>query len=522
MNQTKQKMYNYVGTGENPKITLVLSANGAGDAPYSIPYGESNYLPIDQDPNKKWSVWNLYDEDNNYYGAVTLDVDKNGIYYYKQYVNPNTGYAIDLPALVWDESQQAYQMSVGAIYQPQQNDSPFPDSPLATPAISKTTEELYFLTTVEGKLCDPNGNFIQLKGLVRPSLEWNPSGQYLSATDIDNIATWHGNALRLDLNQTFWLNSASVDTIGSYKQIIDAIIYHATENGMVTILDLHWTGTDGQTPMANKDSIRFWQEVADYYKNFGQVIFELYNEPYGISKDVWLNGGEGSDKQTYVGYQQLYDAVRSTGAKNPVIIAGLDYGYDLSFVNKEFCVNGDNIIYCTHPYNDKGADNYQGPGGSLDNNTKGILGYWPLIMTEFGNNQTQAYQAPTTYQAAYIQAINFCEQWGLSYTDYSWWVENGNPSFPCSIANWKGKPLNGGEYVYADMQKNPATILNITSQKANQKKHSINCKNKESIKINTYKKRVVPHSIFKEEKHTANTRLLPTHEEGGHVRNPKQ
>jgi len=56
--------------------------------------------------------------------------------------------------------------------------------------------------------------------MVRPSLEWNASGQFLSPQDIANIASWGSNVIRLDLNQNYWFASDSADIKGSYKQII--------------------------------------------------------------------------------------------------------------------------------------------------------------------------------------------------------------------------------------------------------------------------------------------------------------
>lgn len=69
------------------------------------------------------------------------------------------------------------------------------------------------------------------------------------------------------------------------------------------------------------------------------VIFELYNEPYQIEEATWLHGNG-----ICVGYQQMYDEVRATGANNLVIVNGLDYGYDLHFVNDTFGMQGANIF----------------------------------------------------------------------------------------------------------------------------------------------------------------------------------
>lgn len=289
--------------------------------------------------------------------------------------------------------------------------------------------------------------------MVRPSLEWNPQGQYLGKTDIDAMSTWQINALRLDLNQNYWFSSAATTQIGSYKQIINAIIYYATHHGLVVILDLHWTENGHQSPMANKASLRFWKEVAQEYKGFGTVLFELYNEPVNISKHTWLHGDA-----TYAGYQALYDAVRSTGAKNICIFNGLDYGYDLSFVNQNFEVKGTNLIYGSHPYNEKGDANYMGSGGSFAQNFAGVINRYPLIFTEFGVNESSYF--PTGYQAVYERIIQYAVSNHISYTGFAWWVEQNNPNtFPALIKDFKGTPLNGGVNIFNDLKTHPPIKL---------------------------------------------------------------
>lgn len=324
--------------------------------------------------------------------------------------------------------------------------SPFPDAPIATPSTHQ-------LKTNGANIVDEKGQTIILKGVVRPSLEWNPQGQFLSVDDIKKMHEWGANVVRLDLNQNYWFQSESVTLKGSYKQIINAIVYYATQNHMAVILDLHWTENGHQNPMANKDSIRFWKEVASDYKAFGTVIFELFNEPYGVDKSVWLNG----DNQ-YAGYQELYNAVRSIGATNLVIVNGLDYGYDLSFVNDSFKVNGQDIVYGSHPYNEKGNTNYTGPGGSFDNNFQGVKGKYPLIFTEFGVNEGRYF--PSGYQAVYQRALSYINAAQGSYTAFAWWVDAGNPNiFPDVIKDWNGTPINGGEYIHDDMHANPGSAF---------------------------------------------------------------
>jgi len=70
-------------------------------------------------------------------------------------------------------------------------------------------------------------------------------------------------------------------------------------------------------------------------------MFELFNEPQMMlssnysgrsGADVWLSGGQvsyGLTRWTAPGMQALYDAVRSTGAENVVLVDGMEWSSDL-------------------------------------------------------------------------------------------------------------------------------------------------------------------------------------------------
>ncbi len=453
-------LLNYLGTGSNPRISLRLSDNGNGWNAYSIDYQASGSIPWGSSAQNNWSTWNVTDENNNYYGTITIE-DVSGIPSETKYVAGNNGYYLE--GIHFSSiSSNEYQLTVDAIHAGSSPSGPFPNTPLATPALYPDSQVPITLSTLGENIVNDQGVPIILKGLVRPSLEWNAQGQNLSPNDITNIRNWGANVIRLDLNQGYWLSSAPRSTSGSYQQIVDAIIYYAIQNKMAVILDLHWlTPNGGQQPMANDDSLTFWQQVATAYKDFGTVIFELYNEPYGISQSDWLHGGDG-----VVGYQQLYDAVRGTGAKNLCIVGGLDFAYDLSFVNENFSVSGFNIVYSSHPYNQKGEKGYRGAGGTFENDFAGILGKYPIIFTEFGVNDSSYF--PTGYQSIYTNILAYANAHHLSYSGFAWWVDsdtNKVNTFPDLIADWTGTPLNGGLYVHDDLQNLPGTPIDSTSSR---------------------------------------------------------
>lgn len=455
-----QRLANYLGTGSNPRLSLELSSNnGPHWGPFNIDYQSIGYMPWSTDPSNNWSPWNVKDQDGNYYGTITLNSDGKSITW-NNYSPGQNGYYLEGIHLSYNNTVNAYQLTVDKI-NGGGSSGPFPNAPAASPAVYPGTNRPITLSIKGSTIVNDKGSPITLKGIVRPSLEWNPQGQFLSPQDISNMTQWKSNAIRLDLNQNYWFASAPATQAGSYKQIINAIVYYAIQNNMAVILDLHWTENGHQSPMANQDSLKFWQQVAADYKDFGTVLFELFNEPQGIDQATWLHGND-----TYAGYQQLYDVVRSAGAQNICIVNGLDWGYDLSFVNDSFKLDGQNIIYGSHPYNDKGSKGYTGPGGSFDNNFKGVLGKYPLIFTEFGVNSGSYF--PSGYVEVYQRILAYANQNKVNYTVFAWWVEsdpNKANIFPDIIQDWSGTPLNGGVLVKQDMQSNPGSPIDTKIKK---------------------------------------------------------
>ena len=48
--------------------------------------------------------------------------------------------------------------------------------------------------------------------------------------------------------------------------------------------------------MPDRNSLTFWKDVAEIYKDHPAVLFDLYNEPHDVSWDVWLKGGKVTEK----------------------------------------------------------------------------------------------------------------------------------------------------------------------------------------------------------------------------------
>ena len=140
-------------------------------------------------------------------------------------------------------------------------------------------------------------------------------------------------------------STASAREVGGtvYQRAIKRYVQTLQARGLVAILDLHWAAPGGhlansQWPMADADHApAFWSSLAKTFKSNHGVIFDLFNEPYISSWPCWLEGCTTSyeDAGTNVsfqtaGMQALVDAVRATGARNVIMLGGLQWSSDES------------------------------------------------------------------------------------------------------------------------------------------------------------------------------------------------
>jgi endoglucanase len=235
-------------------------------------------------------------------------------------------------------------------------------------------------------LIDASGNILQLRGVDVSGLEFapidgspGPDGWGGQKPNLPAIAAWKANALRIPLNEASYLGytcydppngtTHNPDPMGDYKQLVQQIVSDATALGWYVILDLHKNAPKGtvdgnlveiapesatQNQMADSDnSLAFWTAIANDFKGYPNVIFDLFNEPYfdnvvapsGVSgaNVAWTilhDGGTNTlfyganitftQDWTSAGMQALVNAVRATGATNVVMSAGVSWAQDNS------------------------------------------------------------------------------------------------------------------------------------------------------------------------------------------------
>jgi hypothetical protein len=349
---------------------------------------------------------------------------------------------------------------------------------------------------------DGEGRRLRLLGVNLSGLEfapihgWNPGDPWAGQTgtpepDWPLFRSWGINIVRIPLNEASWSGVTCVDAVGAfggppgnrrkadpgdnYQAAVKTAVSSAGAQGLLVILDLHWTAPGPWCPMAQNaqadedHSVAFWRQVATTFRGNLGVAFELFNEPYadGLDgeQDRWqvlrdggrftkfATGGKPGSmayEWTAVGMQRLLDVIRSTGATNVVLAPGVNYTTDLSRWT-EFALHDPQrqLGVAWHAYPKYGAAfgsaEYRQPnyGVNAFRAVQAIMtAGWPVLITEFGDRN-----APGTASAPFAAALlPTADTMGIGYLGWTWdvWQDPAN----VLIKDATGTPSDGyGAYV---------------------------------------------------------------------------
>jgi hypothetical protein len=266
---------------------------------------------------------------------------------------------------------------------------------------------------------------------------------------ISAITAWHANAVRVPLNEDCWLAINGVPAAYSGASYINAIMQLVStlrQNGLYVILDLHWNngGTaaaTGQQQMADLDHApAFWTGVANTFKNYQDVVFDLYNEPHDISWSCWLNGGCQVNGWPVAGMQLLVNTVRATGATNVVMVGGLAYASDLTgWLANEPNDPLHNLAASQHSYNFAGCNMQSCWTSTLAPVAQKV----PLVTGELGENDCAH---------GYIDGfMSWADSAGVSYLGWAWNADFNCNTGPSLITDYNGTPSGFGAGLQAHL-----------------------------------------------------------------------
>jgi endoglucanase len=303
-----------------------------------------------------------------------------------------------------------------------------------------------------GELADHSGHTVRLLGVNRSGTEYSCQQGYgffdgpSDAASIRAMKAWHINAVRVPLNETCWLGINGIDPKyggANYRRTIRSWVSRLEAAGLYVILDLHWAGpgstqATGIIPMPDADHAPdFWRSVAAEYKGDHAVLFDLYNEPHDVDWACWQNGCEIDDQRVgsyrAAGMTELVEAVRSTGAKQPVMLGGTEWARNddgwLAYLPPD---PADAEVASNHTYN------FAACYGACRAALAKISRTHPVVTGEMGEGDCRT---------AYIEPyMNWADAHGISYLGWAWDTHGGwtCKSGPSLIKDYEGTPTAFG------------------------------------------------------------------------------
>lgn len=334
------------------------------------------------------------------------------------------------------------------------------------------------LSVAGNHFVDAAGRTVRLLGVDEESTEYACYYGYayanvpLDAGDAAAIAAWGADAVRIPLNEDCWLGINGLPAGGlsaaGYQQAVEQYIGELNADGIYAILDLHWSApgalqSDGQRPMPDDHSVAFWKSVAAAFQGDPGVVFDAFNEPYSpaadgwtgypVSWSCWENGGcvvpadaDGTtphaDPQTYtaVGMAALVDAIRDTGATQPIMLGGLSYANDLSgWLAHEPTDPAGRLAASFHNYSGQACDDVACWNATI----APLAAQVPVVTGEFGEDDCPSGGGtdPNNFDNSYM---SWADANGVSYLAWGWLVLSSDPS--CSsltlLKDYAGSPAD--------------------------------------------------------------------------------
>lgn len=223
------------------------------------------------------------------------------------------------------------------------------------------------LSVAGNKIINADNKEIVLKGIMAPDPRKIFRDGNFTKEYYDGIFSFGGNVIRVPVHPDMYLEDEYY-----LWRYLDKIVGWAGEAGQYVIIDWHYignpvTGQGNEMPDIKKYHMeltkQFWAQTASYFKDTPNVIFEIYNEPSYISAEEWKDISA-----------DITNVIRSSGAKQLIIVGSPDYSYDLSWIKKS-SVKDTNAAYSVHVF----------PNRSLwKKNLSEIKDEVPLIITEWG------------------------------------------------------------------------------------------------------------------------------------------
>jgi hypothetical protein len=265
-----------------------------------------------------------------------------------------------------------------------------------------------------------------------------PTSVGATAAGAAAMVRWHINTVRIPLNQDCWLGEDGLPRFGTvrgYRAAVKRWVAKLHRAGLAVIVDLHWSGpaglvADGLRAMPDDRSDDFWRSVARTFRSDRSILFDVFNEPYerygptglvfDLTWECWRTGGcdaprpsllQPLDGTTYrtIGMYQLVEAIRSAGARQPILLPGRHFANDLRgwLANRP---SDPQLVASFHNYNFQPCNTT----ACWNETIAPIAEEAPVVAGEFGQ---------TRCDVSHVKRfMRWADRRGVGYLMWAWWM----------------------------------------------------------------------------------------------------
>ncbi len=331
---------------------------------------------------------------------------------------------------------------------------------------------------VQGRhLVDGLGRVVQLRGTSRAVFEsrctYDPTGIADGPTDqasVNAMLTWKINTVRVAINEDCWLGLNGLPADGNpagYRAAVLAYVHLLRSNGMyvMPVVEVDAPGTVKATSIEYMPDAShmpaLWRSLSSALKGDHGIIFDPVTEvamaswnnphpspnrsgsPLMAQWKCWLSGCwidsvyHGAPRFQAAGLQSLVNAIRATGATQPIVLGGIDYNADLTQLLTHLPADSQHqLVASAHVY-----DFVQGSGvnATFTGQLEPIAQHMPVILGELGERKCDSGTA--SYTKHVLSLVDGEASKGNVLGVLGWtWNSGGGWSCPTG-PNGEGGPL---------------------------------------------------------------------------------
>ena len=255
------------------------------------------------------------------------------------------------------------------------------------------------LQVKDGKLCSEEGDPVMLRGVS--SHELLTSEKFINEDLFKELSADYGiNLFRLAV-YTYGMGIIGYCTKGDkdrYKEDVSKGVEYARNEDMYVIIDWHVLSDKDPNAYADEAEV-FFSEMAEKYKDYDNVLYEICNEPNGVD---WSSVKEYAER--------VIPAIREKDPGAVIIVGSPDWSKDLYHVAED-PLDFDNVMYTFHFYSATHKQEYREMVETVSEN--GL----PVFVTEYGVTSSSG-NFPRDLESA-DEWIELLEKENISYCMWS-------------------------------------------------------------------------------------------------------